>query len=88
MAKPPLKTEAVTAMQIAAVAAELKRLAEMLVSVAEVAKNQPDSIIAVYNWASCDTGLSRIQSFVNDAHKAKTLAEMGNPREVGLLKPR
>lgn len=84
----PKKTEAVTAQQIAGLAADLHEFARKLELVAKVAQEQDGQVIALYNLPSAITSVTALQRFVAKADEHRRAAQLGKPVPVGQPKPR
>jgi hypothetical protein len=84
----PKKTEAVTAQQLSALAADLKEFAAKLELAAKVAMEQEGQVIALYNLRSAVTSVTALQRFVARADEHRRAAQLGKPVPVGQPKPR
>jgi hypothetical protein len=84
----PKKTEAVTATQLELVAGRLREFAEKLGAAAEVAKQQPEQSLAVYNWKSATRAIGLIRTFTQRVDESRDAAQLGKPVPIGQYKPR
>lgn len=82
------KTTFVSASQLRSLAQQLGEWSERLSAAADVADQQPQHGLAVYNWASVSKGLQLLRSFVDKSDESRMMAELGQPLDVGQPRPR
>jgi hypothetical protein len=88
MNRDPRYAQPIPSQQLDLLANELETLAKTLRACGETASSQPGQVLAIYYWASAETGLKRLASFVRAADESRRSAVIGKPITTGALKPR
>jgi hypothetical protein len=84
----PHETELIELTKLEAMDAQFAKWREELRVSIQTAQQNQTSGIAAYYWASAETGLKRIKTFMNSLEEARLAMQLGSPLEVGRLKPR
>jgi|LakMenE01Jun11ns_1017448.scaffolds.fasta_scaffold9568045_3 hypothetical protein len=87
----PRKVSQVTDFQLQALAKQLETWSQRLTAAANVASQQPEKSLPIYNWPSVSKGLQLLRGFIDKADEARSEAELGvlkysppkpNPKKV------
>lgn len=84
----PHATNLIELAKLEAMDAQLSKWRDELRLAIQTAQSHAADGIAAYYWASAETGLARIKTFMNSLEDARFAMQMGKPLTVGQLKPR